>query len=338
MGRAIANGLRDAAAFHHYGTALAMMGRYADAALQFAKALAEKNDFDDARIHLANSYFELGALPEAGDQYKRVIERNPDNWKAYHNLAHVYYYLGNVDEAVRFFKQTVVTNPNYAEAHASLATMLELNNQPEDAAIAAREALHLQAGNASAQNILAKCLRRKKLYKEALCALEAIDPATASERSYISIHNERAQNLDRLERYGEAYQSFAASKQALARLRNVRHDPLKEFERLDLAEVYFTREKIGELKSLIGAETCVPHPRPVFVTGFHRSGTTLIEQILASHPDIAAAGELEAIPSLETSLIGNAANLPATLERLLAQNDAAPLLDGGDDGGEVVVG
>ncbi len=327
MGHASANGLRDAAVFYHFGTALAMIGRYDDAALQFAKALAEKGDFEGARINLANSYFELGAFPEAGDQYRRVIEKNPGNWKAYHNLAHVYYYLGDVDEAISFFRQTVLKSPGYAEAHASLATMLELNNQPEDAAIAARQALHLQAGNASAQNILAKCLRRKKLYEEALCALEAIDPATASERSYISIHNERAQNLDRLGRYGEAYQSFAASKQTLAHLRDVRPDPLEEFKPLDLAEDYFTREKIAAFRDLIGAEASAPYPKPVFVTGFHRSGTTLIEQILASHPDIGAAGELAAIPPLEATLSGNAGNLPAALERLLARNDARPLLD-----------
>lgn len=327
MGCAIENGLRDAAAFYHYGTALAMMRRYEDAALQFARALAEKGDFEDAQINLANSYFELGAFPEAGDQYKRVIERNPDNWKAYHNLAHVYYYLGDVDEAVHFFRQTVVKTPNYAEIHASLAAMLELNNQPEEATSAAREALHLQAGNASAQSVLAKCLRRKKLYEEALSALEAIDPATASERSYISIHNERAQNLDRLGRYGEAYLSFVASKQALAGLRNVDHNPLEEFNHLDLAEAYFTREKIIELRNLIGTDASTPYPRPVFVVGFHRSGTTLIEQILSSHPDIGAAGELEAIPHLETILSSNAANLPAALEKLLARNDATPLLD-----------
>jgi tetratricopeptide (TPR) repeat protein len=327
MGLAIANGLHDAAAFHHYGTALAMTRRYADAALQFARALAEKSDFEEARINLANSYFELGALPEAHDQYKYVIEQNPSSWKAYHNLAHVYYYLGKVDEAVHFFRQATIRNPGYAEAHASLASMLELNNQPEEAAIAARQALYLQAGNASAQNVLAKCLRRKKLYEEALSALDSIDSDTASERTYISIHNERGQNLDQLGRYGEAYRAFAASKQALRRLRGTQYDPLEEFKPLDIAEAYFTRQKIQELKNLIAADACSSYPTPVFVVGFHRSGTTLVEQILSSHPDIGAAGELEAIPHLEFSLSRNTADLPRALEGLLAKNEVAPLLE-----------
>lgn len=325
MARAMANGLHDAAALYHYGTALAMLGRYSDAAFQFARAVAERSDFEEARLNLANSYFELGAFPEASDQYKRVIEQNAVNWKAHHNLAHVYYCLGDIEEAIRFFGKTVAENSAYAEAHASLATMLELNNQPEEAAAAANRALTLQPGNASAQNILAKCLRRKKRYHEALLALDGIDPLTASERTYITIHNERGQSLDRLGRYEEAYHSFTASKQALARLRNLQHDPLEEFKALEAAELYFTPKKMGELRKLIGENLPTPNPVPVFVTGFHRSGTTLIEQVLSSHPQIDAAGELEAISRLLSAFSNGPAGLPATLEKLLATNNPGPL-------------
>ena len=327
MEAAIANGLRDAAAFYHYGTALAMTQRYQDAAFQFTRALIEKNDFEDARVNLANSYFELGAFPEAGEQYRQVIERNPDNWKAYHNLAHVYYYQGGVEEAIQFFQKSVLNGPGYAEAHASLAAMLELNNQPEDAAAAACSALHLQAGNASAQVVLAKCLRRKKQWPEALRALDAIDATTASERTYISIHNERAHNLDEMGQYAEAYEAFSASKRVLARLRNITHDPLAEFEALDIAETYFTPQKIAELRELIGSTATDSHSIPIFVVGFHRSGTTLIEQILASHPEMGAAGELAFLSHLETTRLGAGADLPAALEALLANKDARPLLD-----------
>lgn len=327
MEAAIANGLRDAAAFYHYGTALAMAQRYQDAAFQFTRALIEKNDFEDARVNLANSYFELGAFPEAGEQYRQVIERNPGNWKAYHNLAHVYYYQGGVDEAIQFFQKSVLNGPSYAEAHASLATMLELNNQPEDAVAAADRALHLQPGNASAQVVLAKCLRRKKQWPEALRALDAIDPTTASERTYISIHNERAHNLDGMGQYAKAYEAFSASKRVLARLRNITHDPLAEFQALDIAETYFTPQKIAELRELIGSNEADSRPVPVFVVGFHRSGTTLIEQMLASHPEIGAAGELAFLSYLETTRLGAGAALPAALEALLANKDAHPLLD-----------
>ena len=191
-----------------------------------------------------------------------------------------------MDEAIQFFRKSVSKGAGYAEAHASLAAMLELNNRPEDAAIAAGQALQLQAGNASAQVVLAKCLRRKKLWSEALRALDAIDPATATDRTYVSIHNERAHNLDAMGRYGEGYDAFATSKQVLAGLRNITHDPLVEFLALDYSETYFTPAKIAELRDLIGPSAAESGPIPVFVVGFHRSGTTLMEQILASHPEI----------------------------------------------------
>lgn len=328
MGRAMAAGLRDAAAFYHHGVALAALGLYADAAFQFARAVAQKPDFEEARLNLANARFELGAFPEAGEQYRILIGRNPAHWKAHHNLAHVHYCLGDVEEAIGFFRRTIAENPGHAEAHASFAAMLELNNQPQEAEEAARRALALQPGNASAHGILAKCLRRGKRYDEALATLDSIDPRTASERTYVTLHNERGQNLDRLGRHEEAYQAFAASKRALAGLRNIRHDPLREFEPLAAARRYFTPQKMAVLRELVGKGGAGPSmPVPVFVTGFHRSGTTLIEQALSCHPQVGAAGELEAIPRLLNGLCGGAAGLPATLDTLLARHDPAPLLE-----------
>jgi hypothetical protein len=185
----------------------------------------------------------------------------------------------------------------------------------------------LQPGNASAQSAIAKCLRRKKRYDEALSALDSIDPKTASERTYITIHNEQGQNLDRLGRYGEAYQAFAASKELLARIRNIQHDPLEEFKALDSSELYFTYHKMSALRKLVGEAVGASGPIPVFVTGFHRSGTTLTEQILSSHPQIGAAGEMAAVPRLMDAFSAGPSGLPAALERLLVRNDASPLLD-----------
>lgn len=326
MGRAIEAGLRDPAAFYHYGNAFAKTGRYTEAATQFALAVHEKNDFEAARNNLANAYFELGAFPEAGEQYKKVIKQNPKNWIAHHNLAHVYYCLGDVNEAIHYFQQTVQDGLIYAEAYASLATMLELNNQVEEAENAAQRALQLQPGNASAQSILAKCLRRKRLYEEALKTLDAIDPNTASERTYITIYNERGHNLDQLGCYGAAYQSFTQSKKIHAGLRHLNYDAARQFKPLDQAEAYFSQKKISQLQKLIGAPTALS-PTPLFVMGFHRSGTTLIEQILSSHPEIGAAGEVDFLSQFEATLVGNAFDLPTALENLLTTNNAKPLLD-----------
>lgn len=338
MEKAIATGLRDPAALYHYGTALAKAGNYMDAARQFAQATFLKADFTEARLNLANAYFELGAFPEAGDQYREVIRQKPDGWIAWHNLAHVYYYLGEIDEAVRFFRQaTQGGSLQYAEAYASLASMLELNNQPDEAEQVARQALQLQTGNASAHIALAKCQRRKKQFAEALDTLDRIDLTTANDHTGIILHNEYGQNLDRLGRYAEAYQAFTRSKAAQSAARRVNYDASREFRFLDQAESYFTREKMCQLQQWIAdsapdifsptSASAPSLPVPLFVTGFHRSGTTLAEQMLSSHPEIGAAGELDMLAELETRLAGETADLPAVLETLLAKQDVRPLLD-----------
>lgn len=337
MEKAIATGLRDPAALYHYGTALARAGHYMDAAKQFAQAVSMKTDFVEARINLANSYFELGAFPEAGDEYRQVIRQAPDNWVAHHNLAHVYYFLGEIDEAVRFFRDATKGDLQYAEAHASLASMLELNNQPEAAEQAVQRALALQPGNASACITLAKCWRRKKQPAAALEALDSIDPSTARDHTWVTLHNEYGQNLDRLDRYAEAYQAFTRSKAAQSSVRRLNYDASREFVFLDQSENYFTREKMHQLQQWVvdsAPDTFSPAPAsvtsrpiPLFVTGFHRSGTTLAEQMLSSHPEIGAAGELDMLSNLETRLTGKAASLPTVLEDLLKKKDARPLLD-----------
>lgn len=335
MEKAIATGLRDPAALYHYGTALARAGNYRDAARQFAQAVSMKADFVEARINLANSYFELGAFPEAGNEYRQVIQQTPDNWVAHHNLAHVYYFLGEIDEAIRFFRDATRDDLQYAEAHASLASMLELNNQPEAAGQAVQRALQLQPGNASAHITLAKCQRRKKQSAEALETLDSIDPSTTNDHTWVTLHNEYGQNLDRLGRYAEAYQAFTRSKAAQSAVRRLNYDASSEFRFLDQSENYFTREKMYQLQQWIAESapdifspaSAVSAPVPLFVTGFHRSGTTLAEQILSSHPEIGAAGELDMLANLETRLCGETASLPVVLENLLEKKNARPLLD-----------
>ncbi len=325
MGKALGLGLTDAAAHYHYAMVLLQLRRAAEAIVQLQLALAKKPDFDDARVNLANIYFELGSLNEAERLYRETLVRQPENWKAYHNLAHVFYYLGNIDGAIRYFEQAIQIVPRYAEAHASLATMLEVNNQPEEAEREALRALELQPGNASASVVIAKLLRRRQKPGEALAALDSIDFDTATQRTLITLWNERGQNLDRLGRYQEAYDAFAQSNNTLAAFRGRPYSKSDREQPLDEAETYFTPAKAASLAKAL----CHPpgSPLPVFVVGFLRSGTTLVEQILSSHRDIAAAGELEFTLQIEQGLVDRQGNTyPRSLDGLVTDGDGAALI------------
>lgn len=325
MGKALELGLTDAAAHYHHAVVLLQLRRAAEAIVQLQLALAKKPDFDDARVNLANIHFELGAFDEAERLYRATLVRQPENWKAYHNLAHVFYYLGNIDEAIRYFEQAIQIVPQYAEAHASLATMLEVNNQLVEAEREALRTLELQPGNASASVVIAKILRRGEKPGEALAALDKIDFNTATQRTLITIWNERGQNLDRVGRYRQAFEAFSQSKQALAAFRGSAYNNKERELPLDEAEAYFTRARTAQLVKTLHYPSTLP--LPVFVVGFLRSGTTLVEQILSSHQDIAAAGELEFTLEIEQGLVDRQGTAyPRSLDSLVTDGDGAALM------------
>ena len=110
--------------------------------------------------------------------------------------------------------------------------------------------------------------------------------------------------LDRLKRPREA---FAAHRQA-NRNRQQSHDPVAHRDLVDRLIAVFSRET---LQSLFGAQN---RRSPIFVVGMPRSGTSLVEQILASHSEVYGAGEQEGMLSL-------AARLPFVLREPQAYPD-----------------
>jgi hypothetical protein len=107
---------------------------------------------------------------------------------------------------------------------------------------------------------------------------------------------ERGRLLDRLGRYDEAWTSFVEAKRKLAaEAGGVTYQTRAVEEFFGRLKQFFTRERFALLpKAPIRKDV----PQPIFIMGFPRSGTTMVEQILASHPDVTAGGELSFVGEL----------------------------------------
>jgi tetratricopeptide (TPR) repeat protein len=137
---------------------------------------------------------------------------------------------------------------------------------------------------------------------------------------------ERGRLLDRLGRYDEAWNDFVEAKRKLAaEAGGVTYQARAVEEFFASLRQFFTRERFTLLPK---APVRPDMPQPIFIMGFPRSGTTMVEQILTSHPQVRAGGELSFISELRTLSL---ALLPA--QELMAAQEvfaAGPAIAGSD--------
>jgi Flp pilus assembly protein TadD len=240
--------------------------------LQLAVILAERDDLPAAEFHNRQ------ALALAGPHPQILV-----------NLALCLYNQGRLDEAESHLLQAcrVVEQPPAARsmAMAHLSRVYEARRDMVNAWLWLDRAE--QTGKADGQDftlLRALYLANTDKPKD---ALELID--RAGPRISAAALLDKGRLLDRLGRYEEAWSALTTAKARLASEAKLGYDAPKvaaEFERL---AAFFNAEQMARLPK---AGTRADVPQPVFILGFPRSGTTMIEQMLSSHDHVAAGGEL----------------------------------------------
>jgi len=172
----------------------------------------------------------------------------------------------------------------------------------------------------------ATVLRRRKDFAGALARLDQVQPSEQHGHVQVLAHKERGQNLDAIGRHDEAFEAFAAFKQRSGEATG--HAYAAEVAEHQAAglKAFFTA---GRTPLLPRAGVRADTPQPIFVVGFPRSGTTLVEQTLASHPAIAAGDELPIIVNLAERLgamLGSQGAYPQALSELWT-GDRAGMID-----------
>jgi tetratricopeptide (TPR) repeat protein len=226
--------------------------------------------------------------------------------------------LGRYDKAIEVFERALTLDPESALAAGGLSAALERSGQYERA----RHILIplLDRGDRHPQLVVAFAAVARHTGEE-IRALELIEDALSRSPSVngrIGLHFAAGDLLDRMKRYDQAFRSY---EQANA-LSGYTYDPVT------------AEREMQRLISFFSAQTQARRPRasnrselPVFIVGMMRSGTTLVEQILASHPEVRAGGELEVLPEIISDLprlLGDPALFPECLSALTRRNIEQP--------------
>ena len=309
---------RSGLAWKALSVSLQMQGKDALQAMERAAMMLP----NDAEVHknLGVALRRAGRLDAALASFRRALTLKPDIAEAHNNRGNVLKDLGRFDEAVHAFQRALVLEPDYAEAHANLGILMRVQSRAAEAEISCRRALDINPNLSAAIVLLAelhsdtgKFAAAEELFKraiglepesaEALAAIAGLRRMTSGDADWLA----QAQRLagQRLAPRDESYLRYAIGKyfddtanfeeafvnyrraNELTKMLRPEHDRQQLSRAVDLIIDTFGEEWL--LRTRIDSNDST---RPVFIVGMPRSGTTLAEQILASHPEVFGAGEL----------------------------------------------
>lgn len=237
--------------------------------------------------------------------------------RAYTRLSDFLRARGERDGARDALERAVTERADDPQRHFALAHFLERCNLVDAAGVAAAEGLRLAPRHPELSLVMARVDRRRGRLADALSTLERIDVPGLPSRVARAITFERGHVRDGLEDVDGAWADYVAGNAlAAAEVRALRIDP----ERF-LARAFPDPDEWAP-SAAAGPDA---GGQPVFLVGFPRSGTTLIEQILDSHPDIHTLSEIPAVQALHDDVAARADGQtvldvsPVDAERLRAQ-------------------
>lgn len=331
FGKALKLNPQDIFARHDMARALCSIGKYEEAINHFQLALSRNPNFDECRFNLANMLIELKNYDAALSHYQHLLEDQPGNPGILLRLGSAYELAGRPDKAVLSYESALQNDPNMIEARLNLG-QIYLTTDPERSQGWFLSVLKIDPDHIHAHYWLGVQAQTMGNFEQATVSFEQaikLEPEFSNawyrlsinrnylpgdqsikkiEQQFSTIADTRADNPELItlgftlgrffEQQGDfdnAFRYFKAANQIKSGLYlfdKSQHDAqitdvINSFD----SEFFRLRRDWGNSSRL-----------PVFIVGMPRSGTTLVEQILAVHPSTHGAGEPLFMQELVTSL------------------------------------
>jgi Flp pilus assembly protein TadD len=305
---------------HDLGLACLEVDRVPDAIAAFERAVASNPSYADAYFRLGIALEKLGDIGGAIAAYDRATELQPSLTEAWFRAGALVYILGHRDEAIGCFRRAAATGGNTGFGRLGKARALLTEDRNQEAELVLRKTLSLDPTNAMAHDLLGNLLSEFGRFDEAReCFERAIEIAPLMAGSYYELVRcrpatseddgllqrmeaalatpglEAAQGLrlhlaigkaaEDLGDYALAMQHFDAA-DAMRRA-SASFDPNAFSSEIDRLIARSTPAWIARAPELGNCDAT-----PVLIVGMPRSGTTLVEQIVSMHPEVAPGGEL----------------------------------------------
>ena len=281
-----------------------------------SKAVRLAPDFTGAIIDLGRLHQDQHRLAEAIECFGKAVETDPRSSHAHFLLAAALAPAARTAAAAAAYRRAIELKPEHAGAWLGLGhTLKTLGRQPE-AIEAYRECIRLKPANGESWWSLAN-LKTYPLGDEDIRAMEAaLETPDLNEQSEVNFLFALAKAWEDREDYGRAWHYYDKGNRRQRMREN--YDPVQTEVNNDAIVEVFTEEFLA-VNEGIGCDD----PAPIFIVGLPRSGSTLIEQILASHSQVEGTAELPYLGRVATSLNRNRAdgvNYPQAVRELKGPN------------------
>jgi tetratricopeptide (TPR) repeat protein len=275
-----------------------------DAAVKcYEKAIAIKPDYADPYNNLGSIFMELGQMDDAINSYEKAVAIKPEYAEAHNNLGNAFNKLERLDDSVKCYKKALIFKPDYTDAHYNLGIAFKGLGQIDDAVKCYEKAVAIKPDNAEAHRNLSAL---KKYTKD--------DPQITQMQSLVSTSDlSQSDRMLLCFALAKAYEDLGKQDELFKFLHEgnrLRKEDLSYS--LDKDQKLFTscRNLFSSLPSTI--ENSLSYEtsaiQPIFIVGMPRSGTSLVEQIIASHHAVHGAGELSTLSELSYPIINDYSN------------------------------
>jgi tetratricopeptide (TPR) repeat protein len=238
--------------------------------------------------HLAAALILKDDLVEAEKEYKEALRLWPDCVDALSGLGTIHHHNGRLDAARTLLDRALQLWPEHPETHSRLGIVLLEQGDLEACCRCFREALRYNPRHAPSLAQLATHLRGKLPEDECAAVRRLLDDPAVQECDRAWLLFGLAAVCDARGAYAEAAEHLRrANALARATYHGTPYDPALHVRFVDRLQEIFTADFFARTRGFGSSSE-----RPVFIFGLPRSGTTLLEQVLASHPRVFGAGEL----------------------------------------------
>lgn len=307
-------------AHNNLGLIYAAFGRREEAVASYQQALALDPRYADALNNLGHILREVGRRGEALSLYAQAVEKDPGRAESHCNVGNMLFELRRPEEAADAYARSLKLKPSYGPAHLGLANVLRQWHRDSDAERCCHAALSLDANDVEALCLLGDLeadrghfSQAEELFRRAnalepdfpiaWCGMANHREMTADDRDWqrgvesllakplalgheIDLRFALGKYFDDTRQFEEAFAQYNRANELSKRYGSA-YDSAQFTQRIDdiiaTFDAGFIRDSAGQ-----GSVS----EAPIFIVGMPRSGTSLTEQILASHAAVFGAGEL----------------------------------------------